>query len=97
MQFSTLVAVNSAEPNFTRLGSYEFNHRKSKVNFPSLPRCTASLYPSIDPCEDRGELRRGTARGRKMLDTAAVTNKVKDLNEANAKGRTEVGVLVLLS
>jgi hypothetical protein len=30
-----------------------------------------------------------------MLDTAAVTSKVKELNEANAKGRTEVGVLVL--
>lgn len=31
-----------------------------------------------------------------MLDTTAVTGKVKELNEANAKGRTEVSFGFLL-
>ena len=30
------------------------------------------------------------------MDTAAVTSKVKDLNEANAKGRTEVSAAVTI-
>lgn len=67
-----------------------FSHLLSSWYTPYILK--TPLTPSLERHCVVGSLSKQPDMTTKMLDAAAVTSKVKELNEANAKGRTEVGV-----